>query len=195
MNYVNKHEMFILKDIMTSVIPEIKNLPELLKPIIGERCTYITHTSKLLNAAGENYGSLMLSVDVELNNDGKRKMMNMVVKLCPPNEWLRRMFATDITFQKEVKFYLQLVPTLYEFQLNHNIPEDNILNVFPKCLAARFNVNEKSDIVDQDAVLILENLRIEGYRTGDRMIGFNLEETEFVLKHLAYFHAVPLAYR
>lgn len=180
---------------MALAIPEIKDIFELLKPIIDENSTYISHKTKLLNAPGENYGSLMLSLDVLLKENGEDKTINTVVKLCPPNEWLRRMFATDITFQKEVKFYLELVPALYQFQLEYKKPEHEIMDIFPKCLGARLNLNKSLDVVDENAVLILENLKTKGYKTGDRMVGFDLEEAEYTLKYLAYFHAVPLAYR
>lgn len=181
---------------MAFQISEIKNLPELLKPILSGR-KYVSSESQLLNAPGENYGSLMVRLDVKYEEDGDEKVMNMVAKLSPPNEWIRRMFATDRTFKKEVTFYLDILPLLRQFQLGENIAEgdDNLIDIFPRCLGARLNLNNSDSIVDEDAVLLLENLKTQNYATGDRMVGFNLEESVFILKNLARFHALPLAYR
>lgn len=50
-----------------------------------------------------------------------------------------------------------------------------------------------SDTVDDDAVLLLENLKVSGYDIADRMKGFDLKSAEVVIKDLAVFHAIPIA--
>ncbi|CAG9833466.1 unnamed protein product [Diabrotica balteata] len=55
--------------------------------------------------------------------------------------------------------------------------------------AARINTEE----VDENSVIILEDLRYEGYQNMDKLKGFNLEETKSLLIDIATFHAVPLA--
>lgn len=50
-----------------------------------------------------------------------------------------------------------------------------------------------SDVVDDDAVLLLENLKISGYDIGDRMKGLDLQSAKLILRDLAIFHAIPIA--
>lgn len=54
-------------------------------------------------------------------------------------------------------------------------------------------VDPTSDTVDDDAVLLLENLKVLGYDIADRMKGFDLKSAEIVIKDLAVFHAIPIA--
>lgn len=175
-------------------LPQIKDLNKLIAHLLKKEEVYKSYSASLLNAAGENYGSLMLAVDIlvrDVNTQVERKI-STVAKLCPPNPWIRRMFVTDVTFLKEERFYAVILPELRRFQQEQH--KRDTLDMFPSCLGARLNL-QGTHIVDDDAVLLLENLKTKGFICCDRMTGFNLPEAELVLKDLAWFHALPLAYK
>ncbi|GJQ85193.1 hypothetical protein Trydic_g13037 [Trypoxylus dichotomus] len=128
-----------------------------------------------------------------LNKDGKEDVIYCVGKTCPPTEFIWEVFNTKVTFKKEIEVYKTIAPTLNEFGRQYGL--DNVMSFFAKCLGARISLDPKSDVVDKDAVLLLENLLVKGYSTGDRFVGFNFDATKFLLGDLATLHAVPLAFR
>lgn len=172
---------------------EIKDLDKVLQ-FVGPNAKIINVSSKPLTALGENYGSLMLALEIKLQiNNGctKHETINLVAKMCPPNEYLKKIFDTLLTFKKEIAVYSSVFPTLKTFQQEQGMK--NVIEFFPKCYGARISLNPNSNAVDDDAILLLENLKLSGYQVVDRMKGFDLQTTELLLKDLAVFHAVPLA--
>lgn len=170
---------------------QINNLGDLLQ--LPPNKKLVNYKTKQLTQAGENYGSLMLALDVTIeDSDNSQEVHSMVAKLSPPNEWIKQMFNIPVTFKKENSFYHIIVPTLQQFQKEEGV--EHIMDIFPKCYGSRINLNN-SDVVDNDAVLLLENLKVNGFVTVDCMKGFDLETTKIILKDLAVFHAVPVAYK
>ncbi|KAJ8939871.1 hypothetical protein NQ314_010959 [Rhamnusium bicolor] len=149
----------------------------------------------LLTAPGEHYGSVMLALDVKIKNlKGKEDTLNLVAKLIPTNAMLRLAFDIYVTFKKEVIAYTLSIPALVELQKEYSVPEEKIIDdIFPKCYGARVSLDEKKDQVDEDGVLIFENLKLQGYKTEDRLVGFDLDGARIVVKDLAKFHAIPIA--
>lgn len=144
-----------------------------------------------LTAAGDNYGSTMLLVDVDLKNvkTGKVNTLNTVAKTVPTNEFIVQMFQPEITFNKEIELYNTIIPTLQQFQKDHGIKD--VIDFVPKFYGGRLGLEEGK--YDQNAVLLLENLKIEGYVTENRNVGFDFSTTKLILQKLAQFHAIPLA--
>jgi len=178
---------------MPEQIVEVRDLQGLLSEAFGEEIEVIEQKSRFLTPPGEHYGSLMLALDVTVNKAGKEEVLNLVAKLLPASEMLRLAFDCGVTFKKEIDAYTKTIPALIKFQREHNVPENKILDIFPKCYGARMSI--KDEAVDDDAVLIFENLKVQGYETGDRFVGFDLEHAEMIVKDLAKFHAVPIAMR
>jgi len=178
---------------MPEQIVEVRDLQGLLSEAFGEEIEVIEQKSRFLTPPGEHYGSLMLALDVTVNKAGKEEVLNLVAKLLPASEMLRLAFDCGVTFKKEIDAYTKTIPALIKFQREHNVPENKILDIFPKCYGARMSIKEEA--VDDDAVLIFENLKVQGYETGDRFVGFDLEHAEMIVKDLAKFHAVPIAMR
>ncbi|KAJ3657526.1 hypothetical protein Zmor_009322 [Zophobas morio] len=144
---------------------------------------------KRLTAPGENYGSLMLSLEITTEDSEK---ISLVAKAVPPNEFIQEYFMTSVTFRNEIVFYKHIVPTLQEFQRQNGVTE--VIDFTPKYFGSRLNLTG-SDKVDQDAVLVLENLKIQNYGTLDSTMGLDLDATKLILGDLAHLHAVPLAYK
>ncbi|KAJ8945003.1 hypothetical protein NQ318_010205, partial [Aromia moschata] len=148
---------------------------------------------KRLTAPGENYGSLMLAVDLitEDNDDGKEYALHIVAKAVPKNEFVQKTFRSPLTFKKELELYRTIVPTLKEFHAEEGLAEE--INFFPEFYGGRLGIGPNFDTFDNDAVILLENLKKRGFTCADRTIGFDLEPAKFILKDLAMLHAVPLA--
>ncbi|CAH1183303.1 unnamed protein product [Ceutorhynchus assimilis] len=177
---------------------KVNNVGELLKPSLGDDFEVISEDTSLLTAPGEHYGSIMLALKVKIKrkNSGKVEDLDIVAKLIPANEMLRLAFDIPVTFKKEVFAYKETIPALVEFQKEYGVPDYKLHdNLFPKCLGARLSVDENKNIVDEDAVLLFENLKIKGFVTEDRLKGFDLSATKIILPDLARFHAVPIALR
>ncbi|XP_044260223.1 uncharacterized protein LOC123008475 [Tribolium madens] len=156
---------------------------------LDPQCTILGHKVRRLTAPGENYGSLMLSVDITVKTLEGTSEINAVAKMVPPNEFIQKIFNTPVTFRNEIAFYKDIVPTLRNFQQEQGMP--TLIDFFPKYLGSRLNRNN-SDTVDSDAILLLENLKMAGFVNLDRTIGFDLDVSKVIVKDLAHLHAVPL---
>ncbi|CAG9854565.1 unnamed protein product [Phyllotreta striolata] len=150
-------------------------------------------------APGEHYGSVILAVDLKIRkkSDAKNEQhLRLIAKLLPANEMLRKVFNVYVTFKKEVLAYTDAVPAIARFQQLHGIPaEKSYRNLFPKCHGARINADTDVLEVDDQCVLLLENLKIRGFRTEDRLRGLDAEAVRLILRDLARFHATPVAFK
>ncbi|CAH1176676.1 unnamed protein product [Phaedon cochleariae] len=171
---------------------QLRNLSELLKKNLGPDVVIKETKITRLTPPGENFGSVMLKLDVTFGNkkNDSEEILYAVAKILPETEMFREIFQIQITYTNEMAFYETIVPTLQSFQKGIGIQE--VIELFPKCIATRKNLTGGNEI-DDDAVLILENLIQLGYQNIDRCQGFDFETTKMVLKDMASFHAVPLA--
>ncbi|KAJ9592864.1 hypothetical protein L9F63_015442 [Diploptera punctata] len=147
-----------------------------------------------LTQHGDNYGSTILAVEVSIIQDINKHNLSLVAKLVPSSQFLREVFVTDISFNKEVNAY-KLVSKEFEIlQIENGIPLHKQFNGFPKFYGARTNregnINEKAD---ETAVLLLENLKESGYATGNRLVGLDLIHMKLGVRKLAQFHALSIA--
>lgn len=168
---------------------EIRDFEKLLQPHLPPGEKILSYTTKTLTKPGENYGSLLLAVDVLLASG---KTLNLVAKMCPPNDWIKNMFNIPVTFKKEANFYKVIVKTLREFQLGCG-GVDVLSEFFAGYYGSRISLNANAQEVDDDAVLLLENLKVQGFEIGDRFRGFDRRATEITVVALARFHAIALA--
>ncbi|GLV43386.1 uncharacterized protein CBL_03929 [Carabus blaptoides fortunei] len=193
---VSGDQIFVhkFKDMSDISVPEIKYLECLLQRQLGKTIKIRQQQSKCLTAPGENYGSVMLALELTLEdeNNGK-KPLHIVAKLLPPSEMLRQIFYVEITFKKELQVYTRIVPALKQIEDEYNVENNRASELYCQCYGGRLNLSTEDDLVDDDAVILLENLKLQNYETGDRLIGFDLETSAFILKNLARYHAVPIA--
>lgn len=174
----------------------INNLQDLIEPYLekyGRR--FVSSKVDYFLALGENYGSVMLMVDIKVKNsdDNKEETIHCVAKMLPPSQTLRDYFNTSVTFKKEVNHYKTVVPILNKFGKEMGV--DNLMSFCAECLGARISLSPQSDIVDDDAVLVLENLKVQGYGVADRFGGFDLVTSKLILKNLARMHAAIIAFK
>lgn len=175
---------------------KVNNVGELLSQSLGEDVDVLEEETSLLTAPGEHYGSVMLALNVKImrKKSGLKQDLHLVAKLIPANEMLRMAFDIPVTFKKEVFAYKHTIPELVALQKEHGVPEEKLIDkLLPKCFGARLSVDENKNIVDEDAVLIFDNLKLQGFITEDRLKGFDLSATRVILRDLARYHAVPIA--
>lgn len=139
---------------------KIEKLDELISDYVDKSKKLKDTKICRLTKPGENFGSLMLKVDLTFEDDKKETTeVKVVAKLLPNLEFFQKLFNVQVTFKLEKAFYDTIIPTLNAFQYNHG--PRNVLECFPKFYGARLNING-SDKVDSDAVILLENLKEKG---------------------------------
>lgn len=146
---------------MSTEIANIKKINGLIKDTDCSGCEIVDTRVSKLTAPGENYGSIMLKVDIHLKDpeNGREKVIYGVAKLIPGHEKVREIFNIQVTFKNELAFYSTIIPTLEEFLEQNGLR--SAINCFPKLIGGRINLNG-SDVVDCDAVILLENLKASG---------------------------------
>lgn len=176
---------------------ELRELEALLQEKLHPTQKIKGFSTRSLTLVGDNYGSTMLALTVALEDSstGDQDQLELVAKMVPSNPDFYKMFQVEETFVKESSIYTIVAPTLRAFQREKGVPEDQLLDSFVDCWGSRTSLDPEKKALDSDAVLILENLKFKGFTVGDRSKGFNLKHSEFILKNLASFHAVLIAYR
>jgi thiamine kinase-like enzyme len=171
------------------------DLETLLCQHLGLEVKIHSYKVRDLTQRGDNYSSTILAVDVILQQYSETPCnLSLVAKLLPPTKFLCEVINIDVTFRKEVNAYTLVFPEFYHLQREREIPENEILDVFPKLYGARINRHgDRNEKADETAILLLENLKISGYGTGDRRNGLNLKHMELGVTHLAGFHALSVA--
>ena len=149
---------------------EIPQLKSLLIKRLGSDIEILSQKTTPLTKPGENYGSKILKVEVELLQNGDEKRYEYVAKLCPDNEFIQVYFDIENTFKKEVLFYAKIVPTVVQFENQYN--QSFFQDLVPSCINARINLNDDYDTLDnKSAVILLENLKISNFQSISRLIG------------------------
>lgn len=169
---------------------EINKFAELVEPnlkLSDKSLKIASYSTKNLVPVGENYGSVILAVEVVLTNGEKKQL---VAKLNPPSEIFKRIFNISIAFKKEAEFYSVIVPIMHNFQKESNVA---ILDSFPKSYGYRYSLSNDKNAFDEDACLLMENLKFQGYVTSNRQQLFDLSTSEYIIRMLAQFHALPVA--
>ncbi|KAK3932205.1 N-acetylmuramate/N-acetylglucosamine kinase [Frankliniella fusca] len=181
-------------------LKEVKCLSELISAQLADDEELEHFTSKPATRPGENYGSTMLALDIVVSKkaaggETSRRHLFAFCKMLPDDPERRVIFNVGVTFVKELEMYSLVVPALQQLQLDNGVPEQDLVShLFPRLYGGRVNL-QNSGPVDDDAVILLEDMRKRGFATGDRKTGLNLEQVTLVMEKLAVFHALPVALR
>lgn len=148
-----------------------------------------------LTHPGDNYSSTMLASDIIIqHNNIIAQKLSLVAKLLPPTKFLREVINIDITFRKEVNAYMLVFPEFEKLQQEKKVPQNEIFNAFPMFYGARLNcTGDMNEIADEKAILLLENLKVSGYKTGNRRYGLDYKHMKLGVSHLGKFHALSIA--
>lgn len=173
---------------------EIEKFSQLIQPKLKNGQRFVSAKSDKLLASGENYGSVMLRIEILIQNEnGGTEILHCVAKTPPAPGLTWYIFDTKLTFKIEMIFYNTVVPILNEFGRSKGV--EDLINFVPKYINGRISKDPTSNVVDKDAVILLENLVAEGYTTGNRFVGFDKETSELLLRDLAILHASTIAFR
>ncbi|XP_043251019.1 uncharacterized protein LOC122396558 [Colletes gigas] len=145
-----------------------------------------------LTAPGENFGSIMLAIDVTVTRANKTETLNLVVKLPPTSAYLLDLFNSPVTFKKELLFYSKMAKEFTNLQLESGVREEALSIITPNYFGGRLGIRDPENF-DEQALIILENLKCSGYSTEDRILGLDKKHAEFALEELAKLHALTIA--
>lgn len=170
----------------------VKDLKSLLQQSLGDEIEIQSADWKHLTDPGENFGSLILAIDVTLLQNSKTEVVHLVAKLPPPSPYLLKLFNSPFTFSKELAFYKDLTPAFLQLQSENGICNANESWLGPRYFGGRMGLKDKN-IFDNQASIVLENLNYTGYKMIDRLIGLNKQQVQYAIKQLAKFHSLGVA--
>ncbi|XP_008207762.1 uncharacterized protein LOC103316329 isoform X1 [Nasonia vitripennis] len=160
----------------------------ILRKKLGDYLVVLDFESDSLVKAGDNYGSTILKVRVivKRGKNAEKEELHLVAKMLPPTDFQRSIFDSAFTFKKEIFLYEELIPmyrSLYK----------GAFDVVPECYGCALSSKNGADEVDEDAVILLENLKVKGYYMADRHEGLNYDHLKIAVTTLAKFHAIGLS--
>lgn len=127
-------------------------------------------------AAGENYATIMLRIELDVEKKDKSQTTKAFMLKTPhQSELYRKMIEKTDIFDVERGMYLEVVPELE--QLYRDVG-----------LEVKFGA-EAYEIEATDYYVLLEDLRPRGFRNINRLEGMDQAHTESVLKKFAQWHA------
>ncbi|XP_011699954.1 PREDICTED: uncharacterized protein LOC105457151 [Wasmannia auropunctata] len=173
---------------------ELRELQPLLSLTFGDRLIVVRFTTKSLLQPGENYGSTILSVHavIKRNDKAEEEDLHLIAKMAPPTKFQLEIFDSPFTFRKEIFMYESIVPHYQRLEREMGLKEDEIFDILPKYYQSRLSLSPDVDF-DDDAVILMENLRTRGYYNGDRTKGCDLEHSRIAIRAMARFHALGMA--
>ncbi|XP_017487120.1 PREDICTED: uncharacterized protein LOC108375500 isoform X1 [Rhagoletis zephyria] len=129
-------------------------------------------------AAGENYATIMLRVNIEAElKDDTTKSLSYMMKIPQENEIFKEMMRNHNIFEIEYRMYHEVVPEFEQLYRDVGIER----NFSAKC----YDIDTPSEF----GVILLEDLQPFGYKNANRLEGLDLEHTKAVLERLAQWHA------
>jgi len=147
---------------------------------------------KHLTDPGENFGSIMLAVNINAEQNDKKRILYVVVKLPPKSAYLLDLFDSPLTFKKELEFYSMVAPEFLKLQNESGIPREALSVIVPQFLGGRLGLRDPQ-CFDEQAAIVLENLKSHNYITQDRIVGLDKVHMDFAINHLAKLHAITIA--
>ncbi|KAH8284484.1 hypothetical protein KR044_006432 [Drosophila immigrans] len=177
-------------------VPKIIDLNKIVEPYL-QGATLESYESGYLTKPGDNYGSIMLTINAKIKQtNGVVQDLPLIAKLPPlTNDLYWQIFQPERTCITENAVYKYLSPEIKKLQLEAGVLPADAFNGFPRYYGSRISLNADAPKVDRDAVLVQENLTSRGYRPGNRHKPYDLEHTVLILNYLAQYHALPLALR
>ncbi|XP_016952177.1 uncharacterized protein LOC108025998 [Drosophila biarmipes] len=127
-------------------------------------------------AAGENYATIMLRVELDVETKDESKITKAFMLKTPhKTEAYRKLLDNTNIFDVERGMYMEVVPELE--QLYRDVG-----------LEVKFGA-EAYEIKARDYYVLLEDLSPRGFRNSDRLQGLDQVHTENVLRKFAQWHA------
>lgn len=171
----------------------VQEMKCLLQEVLGNDFEIAKTDWKYLTDPGENFGSLIFAINLEIVKDQIKEELHVVAKLPPPSIYLIKLFNSPFSFKKELSFYRDLTPAFLQLQRENGIKDPEISWIGPKYYGGRCGLIDNQ--FDTQASIVLENLNYSGFKMIDRLTGLTRSQTEYAIKKLAKLHAIAIAMR
>ncbi|XP_014237227.1 uncharacterized protein LOC106659292 isoform X1 [Trichogramma pretiosum] len=174
----------------------LQDLDGLLQQSLKDVTDVQVKSWKHLTDPGENFGSLILSIEASVKREsGEHETLHLVCKMPPKSEYLLDLFNSPLAFKKELYFYKTIAPAFLELQKKSGLGDNELIKLFPHLYGGRMNITNEGEKFDEQAAIVLENLNFSGYSTKDRITGMDLEHMQYGVRELAKLHAITCGYR
>lgn len=152
----------------------LRDLQSIFRKSVGDEVIVVKYAADNLLPLGENYSSTLFKVElvIKRTKDSPEENFALVAKMIPTAEFQRTHFISTIAFQKEMFVYSKLVPALRDLEKKIGVRDEDLLDITPKYYGGRLSIDkDKLNVADEDAVMLLENLKERGYYTLNRKRG------------------------
>lgn len=110
-------------------VKEVRALSELLAGQLAAGERVAGYDARPATSVGENYGSTMLALDVSVvGASGDERHIHAFCKMLPDDPEIRAIFCVEVTFVKELQMYTLAVPAMLRLQLDHAVPEEDLVS-------------------------------------------------------------------
>ncbi|KAK5646580.1 hypothetical protein RI129_005044 [Pyrocoelia pectoralis] len=133
----------------------------------------------------ENMGGCIIKADAIDRTKTEKSLTNFILKCSPPSKILRSMVPVKELYNIEIYIYSTVFPEFTRIQ-----KEKNILNPFTSY--PRFY---KSLTDDGEEMLVLQNVKMLGYKHRDRQQPLDYDHILSIIKQYAKLHALSYAIR
>ncbi|KAJ8675791.1 hypothetical protein QAD02_011577 [Eretmocerus hayati] len=172
---------------------ELRDLQSVLRKKLGNSISVVNYNVEPLLQPGENYGSSIFKVHAIITRgEGKEERLDLVAKMMPATDFQREIFCSSLTFRKEIFLYDTLIPAYKDLEREFGVEEEELFDIVPEFFGSRLSMIPNREI-DEDAVILLQNLKAQGYYMADRREGLDLEHAKVAVSNLARFHALGIA--
>ena len=144
----------------------LRDLQGLLRKSIGGEVEVLEYKTKNLLPKGDAV--------IKRDKNSPKEDLPLVAKMIPTTEFQRAHFNPSASFAKEIYVFEKLLPTYREIEGDAGVEEKQLIDLLPKFYGGRLTMNEnKPDQADEDAVMVMENIKVKGYYTNNRKQGNN----------------------
>ncbi|KAJ8675790.1 hypothetical protein QAD02_011576 [Eretmocerus hayati] len=177
----------------------LRELEPMLRTKLGKDFELVNYNSDSLLPVGENYGSTILKVRAIIKRKGNRNEneetseLDLVAKMLPATDFQRVMFDIGTTFRKETFLYEKLMPAYRQLEEEFGIAENELFDIVPEFYGSRSSIAQPDGELDEDACILMKNLKSEGYYMADRRTGLDLAHAKVAAAALSRFHALGIA--
>ncbi|RZB38959.1 EcKinase, DUF1679, and/or APH domain containing protein [Asbolus verrucosus] len=140
-----------------------------------------TITNVSTNEKGDGFQAEFFMVTIK--DTASDKHLDIALKTAFIIDNIRNILPIRLAFENEIYFYSEVYPLFKKFERNHEISED--IKYVPKCF--------KVSLEDHSEMLALEDLKVSGFETFDRMSFLDHDHISFIFETYGRFHAYSFA--
>ena len=145
--------------------------PLLRKSLNCSQLQVVEYTATKLVPIGENYSSLLIKINAKIrrSQDAKEERLHLAAKTI--NRVPRPILDWALSIKKEIFAYHELLPVYKDLEREVGIAENELIDILPKYIGHRYSLDETSEVLDDDSLLLMENMKALAYYNCNRHIG------------------------